>query len=124
MNILSKYVEVTGDIKFSDALVIDGRVQGQINSDGVLTVGENATIHGDIHTQSVTVHGTVHGNITVSGFEGQGAPDSIIAPRIRHTRSIPLLHDITMYILHQEIGREDPMDKVPSDIAIVEVVLE
>ena len=66
MNILSKHVEVTGDIKFSDTLVIDGRVQGQINSDGVLTVGENATIHGDIQTQSVTVYGTVHGNITVS----------------------------------------------------------
>ena len=66
MNILSKQVEITGDIKFSDALTIDGKVRGQINSDRVLTVGENADIRGDIQTQSVTVRGTVHGNITVA----------------------------------------------------------
>ena len=66
MNILSKQVEITGDIQFSDALTIDGKVRGQINSNGVLTVGENADIYGDIQTQSVTVHGTVHGNITVT----------------------------------------------------------
>ena len=66
MNILSKHVEITGDIQFSEALIIDGRVQGQISSQGVLTVGTNADIHGDIQTQSVTVLGTVHGNITVT----------------------------------------------------------
>ncbi len=61
MNILSEHVEITGDIKFSDALVIGGKVAGQISSDGALTVGENA----DIHTRSVTLLGTVHGNISV-----------------------------------------------------------
>ena len=65
MNILSRQVEITGDIKFANELVIDGKVEGEISSDGALTVGENAVIHGQIKTRNVTVFGKVTGNITV-----------------------------------------------------------
>lgn len=64
-NILSADVEIKGSIKFTNELVIDGKVEGEINSAGVLTVGENAEIRGEIKTKSVTVLGKVHGNITV-----------------------------------------------------------
>src|SRR5437773_730552 len=45
--------------------LIDGKVEGEINSDGVLTIGENADIRGEIKTKSITVYGKVQGNITV-----------------------------------------------------------
>ena len=48
---------------------MDGKVQGQIISDGVLTIGENADIRGDIKSKFVTVHGKVHGNITAERCE-------------------------------------------------------
>ena len=64
-NILSADVEIKGSIKFTNELIIDGKVEGEINSAGVLTVGENAEIRGEIKTKSVTVFGKVHGNITV-----------------------------------------------------------
>src|SRR5437899_5157020 len=64
-DILSSDVEIKGSIKFQKELLIDGKVEGDINSDGVLTVGENAEIRGEIKTKSVTVFGKVHGNITV-----------------------------------------------------------
>src|SRR5215208_3972716 len=64
-DILSSDVEIKGTIKFQKELLIDGRVEGDINSDGVLTVGENAEIHGEIKTKSITVYGKVHGNIMV-----------------------------------------------------------
>src|SRR5438132_9825269 len=65
-DILSSDVEIKGSIKFQKELIIDGKVEGDINSDGVLTVGENAEIRGEIKTKSITVYGKVHGNITVA----------------------------------------------------------
>jgi len=64
-NLLSADVEIKGSIKFTSELTIDGKVEGEISSNGVLTVGENAEIKGEIKTKSVTVLGKVHGNITV-----------------------------------------------------------
>src|SRR5947207_12458759 len=65
-DILSSDVEIKGSIKFQKELLIDGKVEGDINSDGILTVGENAEIRGEIKTKSITVYGKVHGNITVT----------------------------------------------------------
>lgn len=64
-NILSADVEIKGSIKFQNELTVDGKVEGEITSAGVLTVGENSEIKGEIKTKSVTVLGKVHGNITV-----------------------------------------------------------
>jgi cytoskeletal protein CcmA (bactofilin family) len=64
-NTLSADVEIKGSIKFTNELIVDGKVEGEIVSSGVLTVGENAEIRGEIKTKSVTVLGKVHGNITV-----------------------------------------------------------
>ena len=64
-NLLSADVEIKGSIKFQNELTIDGKVEGDITSAGVLTVGENAEIHAEIKTKSVTILGKVTGNITV-----------------------------------------------------------
>jgi cytoskeletal protein CcmA (bactofilin family) len=64
-DILSSDVEIKGSIKFQKELLIDGKVEGEIHSDGVLTIGENADIRGEIKTKSITVYGKVQGNITV-----------------------------------------------------------
>ena len=63
---LSSDVEIKGTIKFSNDLVVDGKIEGHINSDGSLTVGENARIRAEIKTRSVIVYGKVHGNIEVT----------------------------------------------------------
>src|SRR5215510_9821883 len=64
-DVLSSDVEIKGSIKFQKELLIDGKVEGEIHSDGVLTIGENADIRGEIKTKSITVYGKVQGNITV-----------------------------------------------------------
>lgn len=65
-NVLSSDVEIKGSIRFSNDLVVDGKIEGNINSDGSLTVGENARIKAEIKTRSVIIYGKVHGNIEVS----------------------------------------------------------
>lgn len=65
-NILSSDVEIKGKLRFANTLIIDGRIEGEVNSEGDLTVGENATIVGNLNTRSVTVFGKVEGNINVT----------------------------------------------------------
>jgi cytoskeletal protein CcmA (bactofilin family) len=65
-NILSQDVEIKGTIKFTNDLLVDGKIEGEIASDGNLTVGENARIKAEIKTATVVVYGKVQGNITAS----------------------------------------------------------
>jgi cytoskeletal protein CcmA (bactofilin family) len=64
--LLSRGVSIKGTVKFSDELVIDGEVEGTIESSGVLTIGEHASIRGDIRSKSVKVQGTVEGDIVAT----------------------------------------------------------
>lgn len=66
-NVLNKDVQVLGDLKFQDDLLIDGRVEGTISSvssQGTLTIGQSGEVHATINSSTVIVHGKVHGNIT------------------------------------------------------------
>ncbi|MEI6491791.1 MAG: polymer-forming cytoskeletal protein [Verrucomicrobiota bacterium] len=65
-NILANDVEISGTLKFDNELIFDGKLDGEIISEGILTLGKNAQVKGEIKTKAVTVHGTVDGNITVS----------------------------------------------------------
>jgi cytoskeletal protein CcmA (bactofilin family) len=62
-SVLGRHVEIKGSIRFSQDLLIDGQVEGDICSDGVLTVGAHAVIKGEIKTGSVIILGNVEGNI-------------------------------------------------------------
>jgi cytoskeletal protein CcmA (bactofilin family) len=65
-NVLANDVEIKGSIKFSHDLIIDGKIEGEVISDGSLTIGENANIKGEVKTRSVMIFGKVEGNITVT----------------------------------------------------------
>ncbi len=62
--VLSTGVSIKGSVKFQKELIIDGEVEGTIDSRGRLTIGVNAKIKGEIRTKSVIVDGEVEGNIT------------------------------------------------------------
>jgi cytoskeletal protein CcmA (bactofilin family) len=64
--ILSSGVSIKGSVRFQNELLIDGEVEGSIESPGVLTIGKQARIRGEIKAKSVTVQGTVEGNITAT----------------------------------------------------------
>ncbi len=65
-NVLSTDVEIKGTVKFTNDLVVDGKIEGEINSDGNLTVGENARLKAEIKTATIVVYGKVHGNLTAT----------------------------------------------------------
>jgi cytoskeletal protein CcmA (bactofilin family) len=64
--LLSREVSIKGSVKFLNQLLIDGELEGRIDSTGTLTIGEHARIRGEIRTKSVKVRGTVEGNVFVT----------------------------------------------------------
>lgn len=64
-NVLASGIEIIGSIRFSNDMIIDGRIEGEIISDkGRVTIGENAKIKGDITAGEVKLFGLVEGKIT------------------------------------------------------------
>ena len=64
--LLSSGVSIEGDVTFGTELVVDGEIIGDVTSAGVLTVGEHARIVGTIDVGSITIQGTVEGNVSAS----------------------------------------------------------
>lgn len=62
-NVLSSDVEIKGNLKFGGELTFEGKLDGEIQTEGVLTLGDTASINGNINAQSVIVRGKVNGNI-------------------------------------------------------------
>lgn len=71
-NVLNSDVTVVGTLRFTDDLLVDGSVEGEITSDGVLTVGANAVIQSGeknkvaVRTKSAIIHGRVTGDVVVT----------------------------------------------------------
>jgi len=63
-NVLSSDVEIKGNLKFSGELTLEGKLEGEINSDGVLHLGETGAVNGNLNVSSVIVRGKINGNVT------------------------------------------------------------
>src|SRR5229473_603183 len=63
-NVLNSDVELKGTLRFSGELTFDGKLDGDINSEGILTLGDNAVVKGNINVNTVVVRGKINGNVT------------------------------------------------------------
>src|SRR6266516_3334700 len=62
-NVLNSDVEIKGNLKFSGELTLEGKLEGEVQTDGVLNLGDTAVVNGNINAQSVVVRGKINGNI-------------------------------------------------------------
>ena len=62
-NILNSDVEITGTLKFSNELTFDGKLDGDIASEGILNLGDKAVIKGNLNVNSVVLRGKINGNV-------------------------------------------------------------
>lgn len=56
---------IEGTVKVPHTLRIDGSVQGSIEAEGEIAVGENSVIKADIKAQNADIAGIVEGNIEI-----------------------------------------------------------
>ena len=65
---IGKSVVILGEVKGSEDLIVDGRVEGTITLiESRLTIGPNADVAADLSARDVLVLGQVHGNVVASG---------------------------------------------------------
>jgi len=62
-NVLGSDVEIKGNLKFTGELTLEGKLDGEINSEGTLLLGDSAVVTGNINVNSVVVRGKVNGNV-------------------------------------------------------------
>jgi cytoskeletal protein CcmA (bactofilin family) len=61
--VISKGVKIEGKLSCSGNIRLDGEVQGDISSQGVVIIGENGKVNGQINADSITIGGKVAGTL-------------------------------------------------------------
>ncbi|MCL4401518.1 MAG: polymer-forming cytoskeletal protein [Acidobacteria bacterium] len=59
-------MQIKGEIRTREELVVDGEVEGSIESQSVLTVGPSGKVRANIKAREVVVFGLVRGNVEVT----------------------------------------------------------
>ena len=65
---IGKTIVICGEVKGSEDLIVDGRVEGTVSLlESRLTIGPNANIAADLSAKDILIMGRVHGNLVASG---------------------------------------------------------
>ena len=57
---------IKGNLECSDNFLVEGAVEGNLNSNGTIVLGKNAVVRGDVRAREVAVSGIVVGTIRCS----------------------------------------------------------
>jgi cytoskeletal protein CcmA (bactofilin family) len=63
-NFLNSDVEIKGTLRFTSELTFDGKLEVDITSEGILNLGDNAVVKGNLNVNSVVLRGKINGNVT------------------------------------------------------------
>jgi cytoskeletal protein CcmA (bactofilin family) len=65
---IGKTVVICGEVKGSEDLILDGRVEGTVTlTESRLTIGPNAIIAADLTARDLLIQGQVRGNVVATG---------------------------------------------------------
>jgi len=65
---IGKSVIINGEVKGSEDLIVDGRVEGTVTlAESRLTIGPTAQVSADLSAKDVLIMGHVQGNVVASG---------------------------------------------------------
>jgi cytoskeletal protein CcmA (bactofilin family) len=59
-------MNIKGEIRTAEELLVDGEVEGSLQSDSLLTVGPNGKVRANIKAREVVIFGAVRGNVEVA----------------------------------------------------------
>lgn len=66
VGLLGKGTSFEGKLFFEGTVRIDGAFTGEVSTDGLLVIGEQALVHAQVKADTVIILGEMHGNIYAS----------------------------------------------------------
>jgi cytoskeletal protein CcmA (bactofilin family) len=83
---LDEGTEVNGELRFRDALRVDGRIKGRIVSDNTLIIGETGQVDAEIDCRVVSIRGRVggqvHGRERIELLAGCRVEATLVTPKL------------------------------------------
>jgi cytoskeletal protein CcmA (bactofilin family) len=83
---LDEGTELNGELRFRDALRVDGRIKGRIVSDNTLIIGETGQVDAEIDCRVVSIRGRVsgqvHGRERVELLAGCRVEATLVTPKL------------------------------------------
>lgn len=105
---LYKGSRVSGQLSFQGPTRIDGTVDGEIQCQGMLTIGESAEVKAKITAQAVVIRGKVEGNVSARESIELITPARLIGnidtPRLIITEGVVVDGDCSMGVSKQKGG--------------------
>jgi cytoskeletal protein CcmA (bactofilin family) len=105
---LYKGSRVSGQLSFQGPARIDGTVDGEIQCQGTLTIGEGAEVRAKISGQVVVIRGKVEGNVTAKEKVELATPGRLIGnvdtPRLIVTEGVVFDGNCAMGVAKQKGG--------------------
>jgi cytoskeletal protein CcmA (bactofilin family) len=66
INLISNGTDITGDVKSSGDIRIDGSLTGNLNTKGKVVIGQTGKVSGEVICKNSEVSGTIEGKIAVN----------------------------------------------------------
>jgi len=88
INLISPGTEITGDIKSTGDIRIDGTLTGNLITKGKVVIGPTGSVRGEVECKNSEVSGTVDGKISVSQLLNLKSSSKILGTIITSKLSI------------------------------------
>jgi cytoskeletal protein CcmA (bactofilin family) len=123
-SLIARGTVIRGDLRFSGALHLDGRIEGTVlgeGDDAMFTLSEHGQVHGEIRVPQAVINGHVTGDVYV-GVRLELAPQARIDGDLRyHTMEMAAGAQVNGRISRQieEAQRELPAPDADLDEAVL-----
>ena len=122
---LYKGSRVSGQLSFQGSARIDGSVEGDIQCQGTLTIGESAEVKAKISAKVVVIRGKVEGNVSAKEKIELVAPARLIgnidSPKLIITEGVVFDGDCSMGVAKQKGGVAGSHNVVADVAAVAQV---
>lgn len=122
--LISSKTEITGDVKFTGGLHIDGVIKGNVLADegtgAVVRISDKGKIEGEIHAPNVIINGQVVGNVHAGEYIELAKKAQVSGDVYYHMMEMVLGAEVNGKLHHQAKGQTSSsskslLDKVSED---------